>query len=247
MPSSYLYPLVDQVRDRSIIFYDQLGCGRSDAPNDLNLYSIENSVDDLEVLLRSLRIRRFHLHGHSFGGMLAYEYVKRAAERSQYEKCAADDTIEHTCASVIISNASTSFELSNMESNNILQDIRQGLATQDTSVINEAFWKKNQCRLEETPILLQNAIDNAGVQWHDSPQLATYAAKSTSRWAQPLPPTLIIRGTHDFVTKKCTDGWARLFKHNKVYEKEVDGSHYLHLEQPKQYGELLSSFLREQD
>ena len=245
MPSNYLYPLVDQIQDRSIVFYDQLGCGRSDAPNDLNLYSIKNSVDDLELLLKTLRIRHFHLYGHSFGGVLAYEYIKRVAERPQYEKNVADDITDRSCASVIISNSSTSFEMSNLESNNILLSIKKKLATQDTTVINAAFWGQHQCRLDKIPILLQSAIDNAGVQWHNS--LTSYCAKSTSRWAQPLPPALIIRGKHDFVTKACTEGWTRLFKHEKVHEKEVDGSHYLHLEQPKQYGDMLSSFLRVQD
>lgn len=247
MPSDYLYPLVEQVQDRSIIFYDQLGCGRSDAPKDLSLYSVANSVDDLEVLLKTLRIHHFHLYGHSFGGMIAYEYVRHVSERSQYETSAADDDITPVCTSVIISNSTTSVQIGNMESDRILLDLKQQLATQDTSIVNETFWKRNQCRLDETPAVLQNAIDRTGVKWHNSPQLLTYTAKPPSRWARPLPPALIIRGTHDFVTKTCTDGWTRLFKHNKVHDKEVDGCHYLHLEQPTEYGELLNSFLREQD
>jgi hypothetical protein len=36
VPSDYLYPLVDVVPYRSIVFYDQLGCGRSDVPQDVN-------------------------------------------------------------------------------------------------------------------------------------------------------------------------------------------------------------------
>lgn len=32
VPSDYLFPLVDVVPYRSIIFFDQLGCGRSDSP-----------------------------------------------------------------------------------------------------------------------------------------------------------------------------------------------------------------------
>jgi pimeloyl-ACP methyl ester carboxylesterase len=37
LPSNYLYPLVQQFgTSRSIIFYDQLGCGQSSAPEDRN-------------------------------------------------------------------------------------------------------------------------------------------------------------------------------------------------------------------
>jgi len=248
LPSSYLYPLIDQVRDRSIIFYDQLGCGQSDGPKDLNLYSISNSVDDLEALIKALDIPRFHLYGHSFGGVVAYEYIKRIAERPQYEQNSSNENNKgHVCQSIIISNSSTSVAMSNEESDCILQELEEGLATQDASIVNDAFWKRSQCRLEQTPTVLQEAIDNTGVEWFHSPHLLDYVAKSTSRWARELPPALIIGGTHDFVTKPCTEGWRQLFKHNKITEVDIDGSHYLHIEKPQEYGELLSTYLLRQE
>ena len=36
VPSDYLYPLVDFVPYRCMIFYDQIGCGRSSQPKDVN-------------------------------------------------------------------------------------------------------------------------------------------------------------------------------------------------------------------
>jgi hypothetical protein len=32
LPSQYLYPIIDNVPNRPILFYDQLGCGKSDEP-----------------------------------------------------------------------------------------------------------------------------------------------------------------------------------------------------------------------
>ncbi|EJK60276.1 hypothetical protein THAOC_19400, partial [Thalassiosira oceanica] len=72
VPSDYLYPLGDVVPYRSIVFYDQLGCGKSDKPDDASLYSTAHSVDDLRVLLRKIGVRRFHLYGQSYGGILGY-------------------------------------------------------------------------------------------------------------------------------------------------------------------------------
>ena len=40
--SNYLYPLETIVPYRSIIFHDQLGCGKSDQPMDILLYSIRD-------------------------------------------------------------------------------------------------------------------------------------------------------------------------------------------------------------
>ena len=36
VPSNYLYPLVDVIPYRSIVFYDQIGCGQSSQPQDIN-------------------------------------------------------------------------------------------------------------------------------------------------------------------------------------------------------------------
>ena len=36
VPSDYLYPLVDFVPYRCMIFFDQIGCGRSSQPKDVN-------------------------------------------------------------------------------------------------------------------------------------------------------------------------------------------------------------------
>ena len=64
--SEYLWPLADLVPYRSVVFFDQLGCGRSGNASD---YSIEAAVDDMTVLVKSLGLKRFHLYGHGFGGL----------------------------------------------------------------------------------------------------------------------------------------------------------------------------------
>jgi proline-specific peptidase len=97
LPSSYLYPLEKVVPYRSIVYYDQLGCGKSDTPNDVSLYSIEDSVNDLKQLIKHLGIRRFHLYGHSYGGILAFEYMKVVSRENK------KNDVE--CLSAILSSA----------------------------------------------------------------------------------------------------------------------------------------------
>lgn len=36
VPGDYLYPLVDFIPYRAMVYYDQVGCGRSSQPNDVN-------------------------------------------------------------------------------------------------------------------------------------------------------------------------------------------------------------------
>lgn len=59
-----------------LIFYDQLGCGYSRVPKgnkdlwDFNLY-----LDELENVIKYFGLKKFHILGHSWGGMLALEWV----------------------------------------------------------------------------------------------------------------------------------------------------------------------------
>src|SRR3954453_24255820 len=56
---------------RRTIFYDQLGCGRSDLPDDPSLYTVELFVDEVDAVRSELGLDRIHLFGSSWGGMLA--------------------------------------------------------------------------------------------------------------------------------------------------------------------------------
>lgn len=73
--SHYLEPLSDLADDRPVIFYDQLGSGRSDRPADTTLFRIERYVRELDSLRRALKLDQVHLYGHSWGAMLALEYL----------------------------------------------------------------------------------------------------------------------------------------------------------------------------
>ena len=72
----YLEPLARALStDRPVIVYDQLGAGRSDRITDTTLLRIDRFVRELDSLRRALRLDRIHLYGHSWGTMLALEYL----------------------------------------------------------------------------------------------------------------------------------------------------------------------------
>lgn len=73
-PSDYLQALEALSDERPVIFYDQLGCGHSDLPNDRTLWTVERYVEELGQVRRALQLNRVHLLGHSWGSMLAFEY-----------------------------------------------------------------------------------------------------------------------------------------------------------------------------
>ena len=58
-----------------MIYYDQLGCGNSDRPDDSALWTVPGYVDEVEEVRRGLGLDQFVLYGHSFGGILTIEYA----------------------------------------------------------------------------------------------------------------------------------------------------------------------------
>lgn len=67
-------PLKELGYDGPIVFWDQLGSGRSDALTDTTLMTIENYVDQVERLRAHLKLQDFVLYGHSWGTMLGMDY-----------------------------------------------------------------------------------------------------------------------------------------------------------------------------
>lgn len=64
--------------ERPVIFYDQLGSGRSDRPSDTTLWRVPRFVEEVTAVREALGLTRLHLLGHSWGGALAAEYLAAA-------------------------------------------------------------------------------------------------------------------------------------------------------------------------
>jgi proline iminopeptidase len=60
-----------------MIYYDQLGCGKSDNPKDTAMWSLPRYVEEVEQVRTALKLDKdnFYLLGHSWGGVLALEYA----------------------------------------------------------------------------------------------------------------------------------------------------------------------------
>ncbi len=58
-----------------MVFYDQLGCGQADSPQDEKIYTIQRSVDEVDAVRKALGLDRIVLYGQSWGTVLAIEYL----------------------------------------------------------------------------------------------------------------------------------------------------------------------------
>lgn len=238
VPSDYLYPLADHVPYRSIVYHDQIGCGMSSEPQNVTLYSIDQAVDDLEALINKLGLKRFHLYGQSYGGIITFEYMKRLAERQK------DNDVE--CLSAILSSTPTSIKLVQDEVDRLLSNLADGnMDDKDLAIV---FRKEHQCRTEEMPRPLADAYEHAGTVWRGSGAISDYTAKPPLPDASRMPSCMILRGEYDFVTESCVQGWKDCFNHKFVRFKVLDGcSHHGLLENGQAYGNVVDSYFSEYD
>ncbi len=80
IPSFYLNPLTPLAKDRPVIFFDQLGCGRSNKITDTSLMTVENFVEQLKEVKQFLGLKDFYLYGQSWGTMLGTDYYLKHPE-----------------------------------------------------------------------------------------------------------------------------------------------------------------------
>ncbi|KAL3802291.1 hypothetical protein ACHAWO_002139 [Cyclotella atomus] len=240
LPSSYLYPLEECIPYRSIIYFDQLGCGKSDEPADSSLYSIENTVHDLHVLIKQLGIRRFHLYGHSYGGILAFEYMKSLV--------VSEEKNDVECLSAVLSSAPYHISKLERDFDRLTQKLIPDDRTLSDAEVGELFRINHQCRLPEMPAQLARAYANPGTVWFGTQVIADYVAQPPPGDAARMPSTLIMRGEYDFVGEECFDEWKKVINRKFVRCKTLDNcSHHGLYENSALYGETIDSYFAEYD
>jgi pimeloyl-ACP methyl ester carboxylesterase len=223
-------------------------------------YSIEHAVSDLKQLIRSLDLNKFHILGHSFGGVVAYEYVKSSLE---------DDDQHHDCLSLTLANTPSNMELSHEESCRLLRLINEEFMLENNDaagtasdmpvsrIVNDRFRKRHECRTEHVPEPLVTAIQGRGLTFGPeavrdfiafppaSYRLHSSSPRSVNASNKLMPPVLLIRGEHDFVTEECVRGWRKIFTTDVTvgFREEVmnNCAHYCHLENPQGFCELIKN------
>ena len=199
-------------------------------------------MQDLQEIIVSLRLDKFHLLGHSFGGIVAYEYAKSDS------KCLSL-TLDSTPSNMKISLDEVS-RLEDEVKNELIRDQGKKDSQDDVSkLIQDRLRRRNELRTDKMPDSLATAIESRGTTFGPE-SVADYVAHPPS--SHTLPPVLLIRGQYDFVTEKCIEGWREIFTHQEnssptrtsYREEEMSNcAHYCHLEDASSFGDLIKSHI----
>ena len=245
----YLEPLEALSKDRSVIFYDQLGCGKSDQPADRSLWRMERFVEEIDEVREALGLWEIHLFGQSWGGVLAIEYMlaqpQGVASLILADSCASMPQLQHELKRLKSElPAETIATLDRFEAIGDFQNPEYRAAVIE-------FYKQHVCRLSTMPDYLlrttANLKNNPVYKTMNGPNelVITGNLKDWNRISELSKitiPTLILAGRYDEVTPACSETIHRGIAGSQLVVFE-ESSHIPHIEEKDLYLETVSHFL----
>ena len=246
---NYFGPLEGLASERPVVLYDQIGCGKSDRPADIE-WSLDVFRDEVNVLRDQLGLERVHLLGTSWGGMLAQEHVLSGAEGI------ISLVLSSTLAS-IDQWAHEQLKLRAALPPDVIEvmDRHERAGTYDDPEYEQAmdvyfdrhFYRGQRPRAELDAMAAGRAPDVYRAMQGPNEWTTTGALKGwdiRDRLHEIDVPTLVIRGRFDM----CTDAVAAELVNGIRGAREVVLEHSSHtpaLEETDRYLEVVGSFLAE--
>lgn len=250
--SDYLRPLERLSIDRPVIVYDQLGCGRSDNPDNDDLWRIERFVEELGQVRAGLNLKEVHLYGHSWGTMLAVDYMLTRP------KGVKSLTLASPCLSVKrwTDDARGLIEKLPFMTRQAIGRHEQA-GTTDSKEYQAAvaeYLKRHLCRLSPWPSELLRAFDRANqriyrIMWGPSEWFPTGNLKiyeRVERLRQIKVPTLFTAGRYDEATPAAAS-WYRSHVPDSRLRIFEGSSHLAMFEEQDAYLECIREFLKTHD
>jgi L-proline amide hydrolase len=247
---NYFAPLERLAEEgRAVVLYDQIGCGHSDRPQDID-WSVDVFLEELATLRDQLGLERIHLLGTSWGGQLALEHAL-----SGYGGL----------TSLVLSSTLASIEEWVLEARRLRAELpadvvealdrheqagtfddpeyREALAVFDDHYVHRgARGTPELARMhaEKGPEVYRAMVGPN--EWMVTGKLKGWDVRD--RLGEIAVPALVVRGAHDICTEKIArtllDGLP-----NVRYAVFEESSHMPALEESDRYLEVVGAFLRE--
>ena len=240
--------------ERQFIMYDQIGCGNSYLDGHPELWTRETWVQELITLREALNLKKIHLLGQSWGGMLALEYV-----------C---NYVHEGIKSLILSSTLPSSQLWGMEQARMIKELPEEMQQAIRTAAETGNYDAPEAKAAEAEYMLRHA---GGPYGEDAPECLTREKRSgreayvvgwgpneftplgtlkdynvTEKLCTIKEPALIISGGNDL----CTPYIAKtMFDRipNSRWELFRTCRHSCYVEDLPRYSRILRSWLNEND
>lgn len=230
-----------------VVIYDQRGTGKS-ALSKINAktVSMQLMASDIESLRKHLKIEKWHILGHSFGGMLASYYATLYPEHIDKLVLSASGGIDLGLRDYIGAEIQSKLTQNQRDSLTYWNaKIAKGDTTHQTRLgrgrnLAPAYLydKKYVAILAER--LTQGNADLNQLIWDDLDRIHFDCAPQLKNYKKPV---LIIQGKQDIIKAETAEIAHRAFENSKVVFLDHCG-HYGWLDAEVEYFKSLRSFLQ---
>jgi proline iminopeptidase len=250
MAHDYLDTLAALSDERAVVFYDQLGCGASDRPDDPSLWTIDRSVAEVAAVVEALDLDRFHLFGNSWGGWLAMQYtLDRRPSLVSLTISSSPPSVPRVIEEMGVLRRQLPPEVEAVITDH---EVRGEFACPEYTTAIMVFYKRHLCRLDPWPPSVERSMGSA---FGAGPYLTMWGPSEfgpvtgnlegwdiTDRLGEIAMPTLLTVGRHDEMwPSHMEDMRARMPNAELVVFEE--SSHMAFVEEPDAYMATMNRFL----
>lgn len=244
---NYLEALEALADQRPVIFYDQLGCGKSDRPGDQSLWTVDRFVEELVQVRAALKLDDLHLFGSSWGGMLAMQYVlDRKPPLRSLTLCGSPASMTRWAADCA--------ELLARQPAEVRATIKEhedrgftGCPEYAAAILG--FYREHVCRLDPWPAGLERSFAEAGYDVYNtmngpSEFTVTGTLKTwdvMDRLHEIDVPTLLVGGSNDECRPDHLAEMHRRIRGSRLVIIE-NASHLCFAEQPEVFKKTITTF-----
>ena len=219
----YMLPLADLAHSGyRVVLYDQIGCGKSELPKNISLFTVERAVEEVEGMRQELGLGKVNLVGSSWGGMLAIAYALK------YQRNLKSMVTIGGLANVPLATA----EMERMKGQlpadiiEVLNKYEQegDFENPEYQKAVEVFYRQHLCRLPEWPEELVHTLEHVSRPvYHtmNGPNEFTIIGNirywdATNQLHKIRVPTLVTGGRYDEVSPKVARSIHRGIKRSKL-------------------------------
>lgn len=251
MDHSYFLPHMDELADSyQLIYYDQRASGRSQIDVDSTTVSMKGFLADMETIREHFNFDKWHVMGHSWGGLLGMCYAL------EYE--------DRLVSLLLINSTAASTELQEQEQELLSQrESEEDRKAREAIIQSPAFQNGETSAYEELYRLIftqefynQSYIDSLMLDFQ--PGFASSGAKLrflskdfsdvdlNERLQEMDVPTLILYGDHDVQSTTSGPSLAKQIPENEFVILEKSG-HFPFVESKEEFFKTVHTFLMSRD
>lgn len=251
LDQEYLKPqLLHLAANYRLIFYDQRGSGKSlKTPIDEKHIHIDQFVEDLEALRKSLGLEKFIIMGHSWGGLLAMQYASAHQD--------------HLLGLILVNSVSADYKGQKafmdefeVRAKNIRNDLeplftyenfKELNAAQISNLYQKAFsiYFYDAKKVEELNLNCNVTSAQSGYKIRKEMMKTSYLNPSINLFPKLKTldiPTFILHGKQDIVPAWTAEEIKEAIPHAEIVILDHCG-HFSYIEKPSQFFTELNKFL----